>query len=821
MPTSLILAIAVGAGVSAGVFLGDGVVTPARSLAAACAVVWFAVAARGYIGVARWCFCAAVGAVAVLLAADAEHRALHPPLRQFLEDRIGGFGIEQVDARRDDTPVAIEGWLLADAAALDSGVNLRVHVDRIAAGSCFEPTDGAVSLTVGGVLSAASLEQWRAGRRIRATAVLRRPARYLNAGVADQERTMARKRVSLVGSVKSGALVGVVAPGHAIDEAAAEVRAVVRRAIARHVAPLSAQSAAIAVAILIGDRGSLDPLIEQRLQEAGTYHVIAISGGNIAIVAGLVLGLLWVAGIRDSWAAGGAIAALAAYAYIAGGGASVMRATVMAILYLGLRLIDQRTAAVHAMSLALVAILLATPLAIADVGLWLTFGATVAIVASSVLVPLPSRVWLRAPAALLLASLSAEAMLMPVVAFVFQRMTLAGLAANLVAIPAMAVAQVAATVTVAADASRLPWLAGVLGWVTHAGVVGLLGSGTVVDAAPWLTWRVPSPSALLVVGYYAALFGACLLTTWRRWALVAGVLLFWIAAAPQTWARSFGDGRLHVTAFDVGQGDALLVTLPNGRTLMVDSGGVSTRGDFDIGDRVLGPALRARGIRRLDYLAITHGDPDHIGGAASLVRDFQPREIWYGTYVNQHPPSMQLQSMAVAQRAAWRWLLAGDRVELGGVELRVHHPEPEDWQRQKVRNDDSVVMELRYGQTSVLLTGDIGREVEASLLPSLDLLPTVILKSPHHGSATSSSAEFVEKLRPRVVMISCGRGNPYGHPVPPVMARYRSAGAEILRTDLDGEVEIIIGRGHEIVTRRFTMGSEDHDANPSTTKGRF
>jgi competence protein ComEC len=182
---------------------------------------------------------------------------------------------------------------------------------------------------------------------------------------------------------------------------------------------------------------------------------------------------------------------------------------------------------------------------------------------------------------------------------------------------------------------------------------------------------------------------------------------------------------------------------------------------------------------------------------------------------------MQLQSMAVAQRAAWRWLLAGDRVELGGVELRVHHPEPEDWQRQKVRNDDSVVMELRYGQTSVLLTGDIGREVEASLLPSLDLLPTVILKSPHHGSETSSSAEFVEKLRPRVVMISCGRGNPYGHPVPPVMARYRSAGAEILRTDLDGEVEIIIGRGHEIVTRRFTMGSEDHDANPSTTKGRF
>ena len=102
----------------------------------------------------------------------------------------------------------------------------------------------------------------------------------------------------------------------------------------------------------------------------------------------------------------------------------------------------------------------------------------------------------------------------------------------------------------------------------------------------------------MIVAYYAAVLGACLLTKWRRPAIVAAVLLFWIAGAPQTWARTFGDGRLHVTAFDVGQGDALLVTFPNGRTMMVDSGGVSTRGDFDIGDRVLGPALRAREIGR-------------------------------------------------------------------------------------------------------------------------------------------------------------------------------------------------------------------------------
>jgi competence protein ComEC len=251
---------------------------------------------------------------------------------------------------------------------------------------------------------------------------------------------------------------------------------------------------------------------------------------------------------------------------------------------------------------------------------------------------------------------------------------------------------------------------------------------------------------------------------------------------------------------------------------MVDAGGLSQSAEFDVGDRVLGPALRHRGVRRLDYLAITHGDHDHIGGAMSLVRDFDPREIWYGTYVNNHAPSMQLQSMAVYKRTAWRWLLAGDRVELGGVEIRVHHPAPEDWQRQKVRNDDSVVMELRYGQVSLLMTGDVSREVEESLIPSLDLLPIVILKSPHHGSGSSSSQQFIDKVKPRVVLVSCGRGNPFGHPQPYVVERYRAVGAEILRTDMDGQIELVTD-GVSIHATKFAKHAEAHEGFALNTKG--
>jgi competence protein ComEC len=151
---------------------------------------------------------------------------------------------------------------------------------------------------------------------------------------------------------------------------------------------------------------------------------------------------------------------------------------------------------------------------------------------------------------------------------------------------------------------------------------------------------------------------------------------------------------------------------------------------------------------------------------------------------------LALQQQAARRRSAWRRLQAGDRLDLGGAELRIHHPPLPDWERQQVRNNDSLVMELRFGRVSVLLTGDIGREVEQALIPTLDLLPVVVLKSPHHGSGTSSSAAFIEAIKPRIVVISCGRGNPYGHPVPYVLSRYDAAGADVYRTDRDGQIDV-------------------------------
>lgn len=286
MAVSLIFAVAVATGTAAGVFLDPWLLAPVPFLTAGFIVVSFLLAARGYTATATLAGAIALAGICVLFASDAQHRAMYPPLRVTLEQRFGGFALETIGLERHDTPFEIEGRLIADAIITDVGANLRLRVDRVWLDSCPEPASGGVSITVIGVLAADAAGEWRAGRVVRMPAVLRRPARYLNDGVPDQELMLARRGIALVGSVKSAALVQVVGPGPWYDEWASAIRARVRTALARHVSTRDPQSGAVAVAILIGDRGSLDSDVERRLQEAGTYHVIAISGGNIAILAG-------------------------------------------------------------------------------------------------------------------------------------------------------------------------------------------------------------------------------------------------------------------------------------------------------------------------------------------------------------------------------------------------------------------------------------------------------------------------------------------------------------------------------------------------------
>jgi competence protein ComEC len=726
-----------------------------------------------------------------ILSARATRAARDPPLNAVLG------GAQQAG------PMVVEGRLREDAAAGDNGVALTVDVERMATGGGWRAASGGVRLTVGGTLAAEQAGRWQRGCRVRLPATVHLPGRYQDPGVPDGRLALARRGMALVGGVKSGALVEVVDRGSLVDGWCAAVRSLARAAVARRVGRYDRQSAAIVVAILIGDRVGLDDEVQRKLQEAGTYHVIAISGGNIAILAGLMLWLFQVARLGRRVSNLATAAVLSGYAVLVGGGASVVRATVMGVIYLAARLGGHRAAPLNSLAVACALLVLATPGAVADVAFWLTSGATLGILAGVGLAGtlLPRTPWLRAPAGLLLTSVCAEIALLPVAALVFSRVTFAGLGLNFAAIPLMSVAQVAGMAAVLLDPV---WsgAANAAGYLAHAGAWGLVRSAALVDLLPWLSWRLPPPHWVILAGYYAGWAAALWprrrpaqaprasgLHAGRRrlgLALVA-VSACWVLVEPVSLLSPGVHGRLRLTVIDVAHGDSVLVQLPDGRSLLVDTGGSLGGSRFDIGGRVIAPVLWARRVRRLDVLALTHGDPDHVGGAVSIFRDFRPREIWEGVRVPTVAATEQLRTMASAAGVGWLCHRAGERWRMGGVDLRVWHPPPPDWERRKVRNDDSMVIELRYGDVSIVLTGDIGADVERELAPRLAPAALRVVKVPHHGSATSSSREFVSALRPCVALLSAGAATKVSDQV---LGRYEDAGAAIFRTDRDGAITL-------------------------------
>lgn len=787
---ALVPAAAVIAGAALGTWAGDAASLPGL----ACLLVACGLLAVGFLANRSTLFlvgCAGVFlSTSMLLGARASQEAREPALRASLGGVLG------------QGPMVVEGRLREDAVPAGDAVGLSVDVEAWTSGGVRHAVKGGARLLVTGSMAAGRLDEWRAGRPVRVPALLREPGRYQDPGVPDARLGLARKGIAVAGTVKSGALVEVLGRGHVADEAAAALRHFARQAVARHVGSRSPQAGAIVIAILIGDRAGLDDEVQRRLQEAGTYHVIAISGGNIAILATVLMVLLRMAraGPRSSsWIT---MALLAGYAVVVGGGASVTRATVMASLYLLARQADHRSAPLNALAVAAATLVLATPSDVSDVAFWLTFGATLGIVAGVELVGrrLPRAFWLQAPAALLLSSVCAELALLPVAARVFSRVTFAGLLLNFAAIPLMSVAQIAgmAVVTLAGIWPAAAGLAGrIAGWAAD----GLVSSAGLVGWLPWLAYRLPPPHALTVAAYYVTavcwLWLGCLLRargasgTLRRARLM--VLACWVACAvwvlvePVTLLAPGVSGRLRVTMLDVGHGDAILVQLPDRRSLLVDTGGSLRGGSYDIGGRVVAPALWALGTRRLDVLVLTHADPDHAGGMASVLRDFRPREIWEGIPVPPLESLLALRSAAALAGVPWIERRAGDRIGLGDVSLRIVHPQPPDWERQKVRNDDSLVIEARYGDVSIVLPGDIGRDVERELLPCFEPARLRVLKVPHHGSVTSSTSAFLAALGPRVALLSAGTATRVN---PEVLGRYRDVGAALYRTDVHGAITV-------------------------------
>ncbi len=711
---------------------------------------------------------------------------------------------EEVMAR----PLALEGWVTvppdpAPAEVRDvSEIRTRfvVEVTGLTIAGQRAATVGQARLSVLG-----AVPDLRYGDEVRGVFRLRLPRKFDNPGAFDYPRYLAGQGIFLEGWTREPIEVIPAERGSRILAAVFRLRAVI---LGRMDTAMPASEAALLKATVLGDRSGLTPEMNQAFMDSGTYHILAISGLNVSILAGTLFGLFRLFRISARLAALCSALLVTTYAGLAGGGASVMRAAIMADVYLAAVVLDRRGSLLNTWSLSALILVWWNPRYLSDVGFQLTFLATLGILlflprCERLLgsVPQPVRVLMESVAM----TLAATAMTLPVLAVNFNRVSPIGVLANIPIVPLSGLITASGTAAAALFAVYAPgfaWLNAANGWLVDL----LLALAAWFAAWPWSSIRVYTPTAAMVLCYYGAL-GALFFSLplsdppligrpdWKRRAIWSGVSLVFVVTGLIAWRMAaVSPPGVRLTFLDVGQGEAIFIQAPGSRTMLVDAGGRLGPG-FDIGQQVITPFLLHEWVGRLDVLVLTHPESDHMGGAPALLKAFPIAEVWTGGGPAASAMDIWVSEFLRLRRIPHRVVTAGASTGWDG-RVDVLHP-PRDLRvpigLKTKANNRSIVLRVRMDGQATLLTADIEAEAESFLTGSGAFLAATVIKVPHHGSRNSSTEGFVAAVGPKAAIVSVGYRNSYGHPHPSVLQRYANAGVRLFRTDRDGAITVEMG----------------------------
>lgn len=812
-------------------------------------------------------YCAAVLAffpMGALLAAAHQSRAVAPAT---VLNYAGG------------EEVTLTGYV-ARSGSLRSGRDLRETFDFAVEqaqrdGESVQPVSGTarLSLYVPHTRSTAASEEeepdemaappvFDYGQRLRLHAKLRPPVNFRNPGNMDYVGWLRDQGIAVLGSAKSTNI--DLLPG-AGGSRAERIRWRARRGVLDAISRLwPAPYAGLFQAMILGERGLVGREQRMEFQRSGTFHLLVVSGMNVAVFAVFLLWLARRLRLPQEYAIVSVIALTCGYAWLTQLGTPILRSILMIVAYQVAALLNRNRAPLNTVALAALALLVADPKTLFEASFQLTFLAVLTI--AGLAVPLFVRTTLPIREALddiddqrrdlilrpkqaqfrldvrgissalgeligarparwmvpnliyvalaicelfMLSGLMQMAIALPTVCY-FHRVNGHALWANMAVLPLMSVLMPTAMLAVAFSFAA-HWIAVPFALAARWSLQGILFAVHWSGGAQLLDRRVAMPAlgAMLAVPFAYVL--ALMFARRHRVLALASLALLassvWLVVA-HSRPFAYNPRELEITAIDIGQGDSFLIVTPGGHTLLLDSGGLlgMSHSDLDIGEDVVSPYLWQRGLSHLDVAAFSHGHSDHMGGMAAILRNFHPRELWYAP----NYPSPEVESLwALADHLGVRRIERhqGEAFDFDGVHFDVLAP-PADWElKPRGQDDASMVLRLSYAGHTALLPGDIHKKVEQMLAENAEEhhrpMHADLLKVAHHGSNTSSCDEFLDAVRPEYAVISAGIRNPFHHPREEVIDRLAERRIKTYRTDLFGPVTFYIDATgvHPLVAR--------------------
>jgi len=703
-----------------------------------------------------------------------------------------------IAAYRDRGWVTLRGRVVEEPDVRDTYTDLRLRVDQVKVEGERHPVRGKV------LVQAPRYPAYKYGDTLEVEGRLETPPVVEGFSYQDylaRQRTYAlvrRPRITLL--ARGG--------GSSVYRALLAFKARAQATIGRI---LPEPEASLLTGILLGVETSIPKGVKEAFSATGTMHIIAISGFNISAIA-LMSSRAAQRVVGQRWAGLLVIVGIGIYAILVGGAPAVVRAAIMGGLYPLAYLFGREGDVLTGCLFAAFLMSLVHSMVLLDVGFQLSFAATLGLILharrfeeaarrglSRVLPP----GWVGRTLALLseglLMTLAAQVTTLPLLLHYFGQLSLVSLLANMLVLPVQPAVMSCGGVATGLGLLWLP-LGRVLGWVAWLPLTYTIHA---------VEWTASFPRASVPVegfgpGYVLAWYGAlALLTLWfhqspedrRAWLgqlrgriptalsltlLSAAALLIWVAVF------SLPDGRLHVVCFDVGQGDAILITTPRGHQILVDGGPSPTL--------LLNKLGRSMPFwdHSLDLMVLTHPDEDHLAGLISALERYEVAYVLEPALPHASPLAEEWGRVLRRRGTSHVIGQQGMRIALeDGALLEVLHPGLALLQGTDAdSNNNSLVLRLVYGQASFLLTGDLEREGEEALLRTGQPMRSWMLKVAHHGAGSGTGEPFLVAVDPRLAVISVGR-NHFGHPAPELLKRLGQRGVEVLRTDQWGDIELI------------------------------